>query len=96
MEIRKEYGYIKGHVEENEMILDILYVDKGHRGKGHAKELVNEFVENARKIEGLTEIGLYAEPQSDDGLSEDLLIQFYVDCGFESHGDCDNLMVRYI
>ena len=37
-------------------------------------------------------VGLYAEPQSDNGIDGEALIEFYQSLGFESHGYCTELM----
>jgi ribosomal protein S18 acetylase RimI-like enzyme len=93
MKMRKEIGksYITYSPEGYELTIDMVYVAPENRGQGIGKELVAIAIQYARENE-FESVGLYAEPQSDDGLATDALIAFYESCGFEKDGDCAQLM----
>jgi len=87
--------YSKDTNDKTELCIDDVYVCTSDRGKGIGRKLVEQAIEYAR-ANGYVTVGLYAEPQSDDGLDGDALIEFYRSCGFVSDGDCDALMTLRI
>ena len=91
MKITKGENYITCSSDGNELVIDMVYVAPEDRGQGIGAELVELAIDYARDNEYET-VGLYAEPQSDDGLATDALIAFYESCGFEQDGDCAQLM----
>lgn len=84
-------------MNENELVLEEVYVNPQDRGQGIGKKLVSMAIEYATK-EGKN-LGLYAEPQDDEGsngLSTDALIEFYKNLGFESDADSNQLMTYFV
>lgn len=83
-------------VDETECVIEMVWVDPQDRGQGIGKHLVEMGIDYARAA-GYTQVGLYAEPQDDDGsngMSTDALIEFYRSLGFES-GESDNQLMSY-
>jgi len=90
--IDKNYvRYSTSDCDNAELVIDDVYVCPEDRGRGLGKELINFVLDYAREKE-YESVGLYAEPQSDDGLDGDALIEFYRSLGFESDSDCNQLM----
>ncbi|MBP3719336.1 MAG: GNAT family N-acetyltransferase [Eubacterium sp.] len=46
-------GILMAHVEENDMMIDWLYVDEDYRRKGAAREMIEFLIENSEKAEGV-------------------------------------------
>lgn len=84
-------NYSQDDMEQSELCINNLFVAFKERGKGKARELVAEAIEYANENNYAT-VGLYAEPQEDDGLNSSDLVGFYKSCGFVSDGDCSELM----
>ncbi len=94
MKLTIDNNYIKvstDDMNEKELTIDSVFVRPGDRGKGIGRQLVDMAIEYAQN-NGYESVGLYAEPQTDDGLDGDALIEFYRSCGFESDSDCNELM----
>ncbi len=87
--------YSQDVVNETELTIDDIFVKKEDRGQGLGRQFVEEAIKYA-KDNGYKTVGLYAEPQSDDGLDGDALVEFYRSCGFVSDGDCTQLMTYTI
>jgi GNAT superfamily N-acetyltransferase len=81
---------IKITENKDEIVIDLVFVQKEERGQGIGRQLVEWAISYGRSVN--KNIGLYAEPQTDDGLDGDALIEFYRSCGFVSDGDCNELM----
>ena len=87
-------SYIKYRTDEmddTELEITDLFVGVTERGQGKGKILVAQAVQYAID-NNYNSIGLYAEPQTNDGLVTSALIAFYESCGFDSNGDCSQLM----
>ena len=84
-------SYIQLSIENDELIVDSLFVSADERGNKLGYKLLDMAVNKAAELE-LT-LSLYAEPQEDDALDAEGLIAYYRDYGFESDADCDQLMV---
>ena len=87
-------SYIKYQTDEmddTELEITDLFVAITERGQGKGKILVAQAVQYAID-NNYNSIGLYAEPQTNDGLVTSALIAFYKSCGFNSNGDCSQLM----
>lgn len=94
--IKKENSFIRfstSDCDESELVIDSVFVAKKDRGQGIGKSLVKEAIEYAKKNEFKT-VGLYAEPQADEGLDGEALIEFYASCGFVSDKN-DNQLMTY-
>ena len=87
--------YSQDIMDNTELTIEDILVAKKERGQGIGRELVNRAIEYAEK-NGYKTVGLYAEPQTDDGLDGDALIEFYRSCGFVSDGDATELMTYTI
>ena len=94
--IKESYiSYSVDCMNDTELEITDIFVIKEDRGQGKGRELVESAIEYARENGYLT-VGLYAEPQTDDGLDGDALIEFYRSCGFESDADSNELMTYTI
>lgn len=90
--MKKSYiKYSEDVMNPSELTIDDIFVSPEERGQGKGRALVAEAIQFA-KDNGYKTVGLYAEPQTDDGLDGDALIEFYRSCGFESDGDATELM----
>lgn len=78
-------------MDDNELVIDNVFVSPNDRNKGLGKKLVNAAI-NYGKEKGFKTIGIYAEPQTDDAMDLGELIQWYRNIGFESDPDADELM----
>lgn len=90
-EVGESYCVIDEGVHDD-LTLEMVWVAPKDRGHGIGTQLVNMAIEYAKEVG--KDLGLYAEPQEagDNGLSTDALIAFYGGLGFESDGDCSELM----
>ncbi len=96
MEIKSGDSYIRfsqSDMDDNELVIDNVFVQKIERGRGIGRSLVSSVIQYAEENDYAT-IGLYAEPQSNDGLDGDSLIEFYSSMGFRSDSD-DNQLMTY-
>ncbi len=90
-EIGKSYAQVsQSDTDDNELVLDIVWVAEDQRGQGIGKQLTQMAIDYAR--EQNKKLGLYAEPQDGNGLNQEALVEFYRNMGFESDGDCNELM----
>jgi len=92
MKFQIENSYVQLSIddsEDNTLVVDIVCVEELNRGQGIGTQLMRLAIDHAKKND--KKLSLYAEPQ-DDTVEEDRLIEWYRDLGFESDGDCDNLM----
>jgi ribosomal protein S18 acetylase RimI-like enzyme len=92
MKFQIENSYVQLSIddsEDNTLVVDIVWVEELNRGQGIGTQLMRLAIDHAKKND--KKLSLYAEPQ-DDTVEEDRLIEWYRDLGFESDGDCDNLM----
>ena len=85
----------KDMVAAHELTIENVFVQKNKRSEGIGRDLVERVLNYAKKSNYKT-VGLFAEPQTDDGLEVDDLIEFYQSCGFRSDGDCSELMTYTI
>ena len=76
--------------DETAITIEDLFVVESDRRKGHGKKMVKEVIEYARD-NGFKSVNLYANC-TDNSITNESLIEFYRSCGFDSHGDCDQLM----
>ena len=99
--MKKNYGksFIEYNVEDEELVVEQLYVHDQQRGERMGYFMLTQAVQYARE-NGIQEITLYAEPQEEMNpkyeawSTVDWLVEYYRDFGFVSHGDNDQLM-RY-
>jgi len=90
--IKEKFGYLDlsgSELYKDELIIEMLFVEPSMRRLGKGKILLNKAIDYARK-KGYKKIGLYAN--SDGGMSTDRLVQWYREAGFDSDGDCNELM----
>ena len=87
--------YSQDIMDNTELTIEDILVAKKERGEGIGRKLVNRAIKYAEE-NGYKTVGLYAEPQTDDGLDGDALIEFYRSCGFVSDGDAAELMIYTI
>jgi predicted GNAT family acetyltransferase len=73
-------------MDDSEIVIDNVFVNKSERGQGIGKSLVRKVIDKATE-DGFKTIGLYCEPQTDDGLEIDALIEFYQSLHFVSDKD---------
>jgi len=83
-------SYIILSIENDELIVDNLFVSADERGNKLGYKLLDMAVTKAKEL-GLT-LSLYASPDEDDALDTEGLVAYYRDYGFESDPDCDQLM----
>ena len=76
--------------DDDAITINDLYIVEGERKKGKGKELVKSVIEYARD-NGFLKVNLFVNC-TDGSISNDDLIKFYESCGFDSHGDCSELM----
>lgn len=88
MEIKNKNGFLKYSIEENEITLDLVKVDKKQKGTG--SKLIAKLKKIAEKNN--LPIGLYAEPQ-DDSINELDLVSFYEKNGFRQDVDSDGKLM---
>lgn len=94
--IKEKFGYIilsRSEEDKDELIIEMIYVDASMRRLGKGEILLKKAIDYAQK-KGYKQIGLYAH--ADDGMSTDRLVQWYRDAGFDSDGDCNELMTMRI
>ena len=92
MRLNDKFGYIvlsQNDFDKEELIIEMIYVEPSHRRLGKGEILLKRAIDYAQK-KGYKQIGLYAH--ADGGMSTDRLVQWYRDAGFESDGDCNELM----
>lgn len=89
-EIKK--SYIEYSIENEEVVVDKLYVAPDQRGQYLGHKLLTVALDYAKEI-GLN-LALYAEP--DEDMEADKLVEYYENFGFESDSDCDQLMTYYV
>jgi ribosomal protein S18 acetylase RimI-like enzyme len=78
-------------MDDDELVIDDIYVKPEDRKKGLGKKLVESALEYAKE-KGFKTVGLYAEPQTNDGMDTGELVEWYRSLGFESDPDADELM----
>ncbi|MBK8396108.1 MAG: GNAT family N-acetyltransferase [Leptospiraceae bacterium] len=88
MEIKDKNGILKYSIEEAEITLDLVKVDKKQKGTG--SKLIAKLKKIAEKKN--LPIGLYAEPQ-DDSINESDLVRFYEKNGFRQDKDSDGKLM---
>lgn len=82
--IKHRHGFINYQIDDGEIILTLIKVDKNSQKQGIGTMLINELKEIAR-INKLP-ITLYAEP-TDKTIQLKDLQNFYIKNGFELHPD---------
>lgn len=90
--LNEKFGYIvlsRSEFDKEELIIEMIYVEPSMRRLRKGEILLKKAIDYAQK-KGYKQIGLYAH--ADDGMSTDRLVQWYRDAGFESDGDCNELM----
>ena len=78
-------------MDDDELVIDDIYIKPKDRKKGLGKKLVKSAIEFAKE-KGFKTVGLYAEPQTNDGMDSGELVEWYRSLGFESDPDVDELM----
>lgn len=86
--MKKKLENIYGHCdycicfdEDCSMIYN-LYIEKDFRRKGHAKEFINEAIEDIRNLGYKGYIKVVAEPE-EESISKENLIKFYEEMGLK-------------
>jgi predicted GNAT family acetyltransferase len=87
--------YSDSGMGDNELVIDNVFVAITERGQGKGKQLVKKAI-NYAQTNNYKTVGLYAEPQSDNGLDSEALIEFYLSLGFVSDSDDSQLMTYTI
>jgi len=87
-------SYIQFSEESGEIVVDKLFVDALQRGLKLGYELLKIALDHARTLN--LNLSLYAESDEPDIISNDKLVEYYSDFGFESDSDCDQLMTYFI
>lgn len=85
MTIKRKHGYIEFHKEDDEYIIDMLWVDSCSRNKGIGSRLLKLVEKYVAKRATCNTISFYAEPQ-DDETDEDRLYIFYRNLGYSDDG----------
>ena len=75
--------HIESHIENNELIIDMIFVKKSDRKKGIASKMLDQFLYKNSNTD--IPIVLHACPQ-DDNISQSDLIKFYEYFGFINDG----------
>jgi GNAT superfamily N-acetyltransferase len=83
--IQNKYGHCYYCVCDGCAMLFNLYVEKEHRRKGHAKEIINLVVGEIRKLGYTKEIQIVACPR-EESISREDLVSFYVKMGLSVGG----------
>ena len=86
-------SFLNYSMEEDEIILDLIYVDISDRNKGIGTLLINLLKSIA--IENKLPITLYAEPFNDASISSEDLLKFYYKCGFEDDRELGDKFLKY-
>jgi len=86
-------SFVKYSIEEGEVVIDYLFVDKRQRGNNLGYKLL-DFVKSFAKRKEMN-MALFAE-SDDDNFSNDELVEYYEDYGFESDADADQLMTYFL
>ena len=95
MENTKSYiKYSQDDINEKELVIDMLFVAHKDRGQKKGYELLQEAMDYAWD-NGYKNVSLFVEPQ-ENGITEDALVEYYRNFGFESDGDCDQLMNKRV
>lgn len=90
--LNEKFGYIvlsRSEFDKEELIIEMIYVEPSMRRCGKGEILLKKAIDYAQK-KGYKQIGLYAH--ADGGMSTDRLVRWYRDAGFDSDGDCNELM----
>ena len=82
-------SWVQFSEECGEIVVDKVFVDPSERGRLRGYKLLDIVLEYARSQN--MNIGLYAESDEETFSNEDL-VEYYRNYGFESDGDCDQLM----
>ena len=83
-------NYYIDDCDDTAITIEDLFIIESDRRKGIGKSMVKEAIEYARD-NGFKSVNLYANC-TDNSITNESLIEFYRECGFDSHGDCDELM----
>ena len=83
-------SFIKYNEDMGELVINKLYVHPSQRGQRLGYRLLDVAVDYAGS-KNIANVGLFAE-SDEDSLSNEKLIEYYKGYGFESDGDCDELM----
>jgi predicted GNAT family N-acyltransferase len=92
--MKSEIGksYIEFSEENEEIVVDKVFVHESQRGEYLGHKLLDIALNHAKSVN--MNLSLYAEP--DEDMEIEKLVEYYQDYGFESDGDCDQLMTYYI
>ncbi len=94
--MKKQYigeSFIQFSEECDEIVIDKLYVAKNQRGLKLGYELIKKALDFAESLN--LNLSLYAESDEPNTISNEKLVEYYSDFGFESDSDCDQLMTYY-
>lgn len=94
MTIRRANGYIKFHREDDEYIIDLVWVSVGARNKGVATHLIKLVEKYVSQRASCNTISFYAEPQ-DDITDKERLYNFYRNLGYEDN-ECEGLFYKTV
>ncbi len=71
-------GILMAHIEENNMMIDWLYVDEEYRRKGAAREMIDFLIENSEKAEGIYGISAIFTQEHDNMFKMFKAMNFFV------------------
>ena len=89
----KDKSYIHYYIDDCDdtaLTIEDIFVTESDRRKGLGKKMVKEAIEYARD-NNFEKVNLFA-CSTNGSISDENLVEFYRECGFYSHGDCDQLM----
>jgi ribosomal protein S18 acetylase RimI-like enzyme len=94
--MRKEIGksyidFSQDDMDESQLCIDMVYVAPEDRGRHLGYTLLDMAKEYARE-NGYGSMGLYAYSQEEGGISDEALVEYYRDYGFESDADDSAMM----
>jgi len=85
-------SFITISTEDNEIVIDSLFVAPHERRLGRATEMVQNVIDDAFLNDEIELVSLYAYP-NDDSITQEDLVSFYEKIGFEQHPDSIGLML---
>ena len=91
MKIENKKGYIKYTREDNEIIIDMVYIKPEYRGKGHARRLMNRMMNRILSWKRSIPVTLLAYGQDKDTETR-RVVEFYENFGFSKTEDFGDMV----